>query len=490
MNASKKLLLNSSVYILLGFLTPAVNFILLPIYTNYLIAEDYALITQSALIQSVFMSILGFGVNIAFTKYYYNNYNNSEKLDELYSTTILSMFFTSFTIIILISLIGEWLIGISFSNNIFTFWDYGIYSVLIALIFNMQTLTLAFYRNKEQAIHYAVIAIVSFLCVSICIYIGVVVLDLKAKGSIVGRFIGISIPVILYYIWYYIKKPFRYSSELNKQMLLYGLPLVPYLILNVILSQADKFAIERYFDMKTLGLYGFGFLIASVNDIFINSLTSALSPQIYKNMKFDNINSNLKIKQLISIYVSLGIIVNIGITVFGTLGIYYLINENYHSVALFFPLLSISYIPRIFFTAYQIPVFFYEKTKVLPFINLFTLIVYIIGFIVLAPILGIYGVCVAAIIIKLSQMASLYLYIRHQKLDKKNNSPFYLYDQYSISIFIFLYIGLWYLFSQNITEEIKILYLLPLFIIVFPYVIFKLKKMMNFNIREFISSRL
>ncbi|HUH75459.1 MAG TPA: oligosaccharide flippase family protein [Chitinophagales bacterium] len=487
MNSSKKLLLNSSIYILLGFLAPAVNFILLPIYTNHLIAEDYALITQSALIQSVFMSILGFGVNAAFTRYYYNSYNDPEKLDELYSTTIISLFFSSFVIILLTSLIGNWLIGVSFSNNIFTYWGYGIYSILIALIFNLQTLTLAFYRNKEQAIHYAVIAIVSFLCVSICIYIGVVVLDLKAKGSIVGRFIGISIPVILYYIWYYIKKPFRYSSELNKQMLLYGLPLVPYLILNVILSQADKFAIERYFDMKTLGLYGFGFLIASVNDIFINSLTSAISPQIYKNMKIDTEDSNKKIQQLIKIYVYLGIIVNIGITIFGTLCIYYLINKNYQSVALFFPLLSLSYIPRIFFTAYQIPVFYYEETKVLPFINLFTLIVYIIGFIALAPILGIYGVCIAAIIIKASQMVSLYLFIKHKKLDKKNGSLFQLKDEYVVSLVIFIYIGFWYLISQNMAYQTKFLYLLPLFFTIFPYVVYKTIKTTSFKISDILS---
>lgn len=487
MNDTKKLLFNSSIYILLGFLTPAVNFILLPIYTNHLIAEDYALITQSALIQSVFMSILGFGVNVAFTRYYFNNYKDSKKTEELYSTTIISIFLSSTIIIILVTLIGDWLMKISFANKVFTFWDYGIYSILIALMFNMQTLTLSFYRNKEKAIHYAIIAIVSFLCVSLCIYIGVVVLDLKAKGSIVGRFIGITIPVLAYYIWYYFKNPFTYSSELNKKMLLYGLPLVPYLLLNVILSQADKFAVERYFDLKTLGLYGFGFLIASVNDIFINSINAAISPQIYKNMKIDTESSNNKIKQLVKLYVSLGIIINIGITIFGSLGIYYLINKNYQSVALFFPLISLSYIPRIFFTAYQLPIFYYEKTKVLPFINFLTLIIYIIGFITLAPTLGIYGVCVAAIIIKLSQMFSLYVYIRRIKLDKINGSIFQLKEEYLVSLVIFAYVILWYAFTQNISEQSKFLYLLPLFFTTVPYVFYKMIKIMNFRIGDLLS---
>lgn len=86
--SSQKIFSNSIIYIFLGFLTPAINFILLPIYTSYLETEDYALITQSSIIQSVFTTIIGLGLNAAYTRFYYDSYNDLNKKEELYSTAI------------------------------------------------------------------------------------------------------------------------------------------------------------------------------------------------------------------------------------------------------------------------------------------------------------------------------------------------------------------------------------------------------------------
>lgn len=482
--SSKKTLLNSLIYIILGFLAPAVNFILLPIYTHYLEAQDYALITQSALIQSVFVNILGFGINAAFARYFFDFYKEPEKLDELYSTTIISYLISGSVIIAVFSVIGEWILDISFSNKVFTYWGYGFFSVSTALMANLQLISLSYYRNQEKALNYAVLAIMFFLSVASCIYIGVVVMELKAKGSIVGRFVGTLIPIMLYVIWFYRKRSIKYSVLLNKQMLIYGLPLVPYLLLNVVLDQADKYAVERFFDMTILGLYGFGFLIASVNDIFINSINAALSPQVYKNLGSDEIADLTKVRKLINIYVSAGVAINIGITVAGALGIHYLLNDNYKPVAAFFPLLSLAYIPRVFFTAYQMPVFYNKQTRVMPFINMLTLVVYVIGFIIAAPVLGIYGVCIATILIKLTQMVSLYLFIRRKKMDVRRVSIFELRNEYIISLLLFVYMGTWYIVSPQLGEEYRFLWLVPLLFTALPYLGIRILQVSGINIRE------
>jgi len=474
---------NSLIYILLGFLTPAVNFILLPLYTHYLETQDYALITQSTLIQNIFANILGFGVNTAFVRYFYDCYKDPEKLEKLYSTTILSYLLSGSAVIGIFSIIGEWVLGISFSNNIFTYWGYGIFSISTALIYNLQAVSLSYYRNQEKAIHYAMLAVMFFLCVASCIYIGVVVLDFKAKGSIIGRFIGSLIPVVLYLIWYYSKHKIQYSSILNRKLLVYGLPLVPYLLLNVLLTQADKFAIERFFDMSVLGLYGFGFLIASVNEIFINSINSAISPQIYKNMGADTPNSNNTVRKLMSAYVSVGLAVNIGITVAGALGIHYLINEKYKAVAAFFPLLSLSYIPRIYYTAYLMPIFYSKQTKVLPAINLFALFVSFISLVGLAPTIGLYGVCIACILIQFTQMLSAFIFIRFRGIVNSSNSPFLLTTEYIVSGLIFVYITAWY-WLTDAADSYRYLWLAPIFIVVFSFLSMRALKLTGIRLNR------
>ncbi|MCO5233145.1 MAG: oligosaccharide flippase family protein [Chitinophagales bacterium] len=461
-----KLLFNSAIYIILGFLSPAINFILLPIYTKYLEPSDYALITQSTMIQSLFANFLGFGVATAFSRFYYDYYKDKEKLNEIYSTALVSHFISGGIVILLFSIIGDWVIQFSFKNNIFTYWQWGIFSILTALIYNIQSVALNYYRNQEKAIHYAVLAVLFFLSVATSIYIGVVILETKARGSIVGRFIGTLIPIIIYLIWYYSKHPIKYNRIFNKNMLLYGLPIVPYTILNVLIDQADRFTIERLFDMRFLGLYGFGFLIASVNEIFLNSLNSAISPQVYRKMIEIDLDSNRKsIIKLMSIYISTGIIVNIAITTIGTIGIYYLLNEEYRPVAAFFPLLSIAFIPRVFYTAYMMPALYNKNTKIMPVINIVTFIISIVLFISLSRIIGIYGICITVISIKTIQMILMHTYITHKKLHSKQQPLYSLNLEKIISILFFTYIGIWYLLSNQLDDSYKYLLLFPVFLI-------------------------
>lgn len=457
-----KIFTNSFIYIFLGFLTPAVNFLLLPIYTSILEAEDYALITQSSLIQSFATNIIGYGVNSAFSRYFYDYYKDKSALHNLYSTALISYLLTGLVTVICFSLIGELSIDLIFKNDIFTYWEYGIYSIMTGWFYNLQTVTLTYFRNQEKAISYAIAAIFFFLSVAGSIYIGVVILEQQAKGSILGRFFGSFIPVALYLIYYYLRNKPGYSLKLNKEMLVYGLPIVPYMLLNVFLAQVDKLAIERFLDIKALGLYGFAFLIASINDIFINAVNSAVTPQIYRtlaNLESDNKNES-KLKLLMNSYISSGLFVNIGISVAGAIGVHYFTNEKYNIVAPYIILLSIAYIPRVFFTNYTISLFYYKKTKILPVLNLTSLLISIITLVVLIPLLGITGACIARIIIMTSQAFFALIYIKRHGYFRPDSMNYNA--QYIITILVSLYITLWFILPAIQSDSHKYFYLLPL----------------------------
>lgn len=459
--STKKLLSNSIIYIALGFLTPAINFILLPVYTKYLDAEDYALIAQSAVVQAIFANIIGLGVNSAFTRYFYDYYKDPQALNRLYSTAIVSYLLTGTIFLGIFSLIGTWVFDVSFKNDVFNYWEYGVYSIIIAWIANIQTLTLGYYRNKEKAINYAVWSVVFFLSVALSIYIGVVLLDYKAKGSIIGRFIGSAVPILAYVAYYFYKNRIEYSNLLNKKMILFGLPMIPYLFLNAILAQADKFAVERFFDLKILGLYSFGFLISSVNDIFINSLSSAVNPQIYKNLKNEDPKDDPAIRKLFKGYVSVGILVNIGITIAGTLGIVLFIDEKYSSVAYFFPLLSVAYLFRLFYTAYIIPIVYKKQTRVLPFINVITFVFTVLFLLGAIPLAGLIGVCIARILIQFVQMFTTIVILKRRKMFNSRHLDFKF--EYLMTTVVFAYIIIWYALispQPSITEYMTLIPLL------------------------------
>jgi O-antigen/teichoic acid export membrane protein len=481
MTKSKKLLINSLVYVGLGFLTPAVNFLLLPIYTQFLDAEDYALITQSALIQSIFANLLGFGVNTAFARYFYDYYKDESALKELYSTALLSFLLTGLVTIGVFSLMGEWAIGITFKNDIFTFWEYGIYAILTAWFYNIQSVTLSYYRNQEKAGAYAFMSVLFFFGVVSSILAGVVFFEMKAKGSIIGRAFGSFLPVLCYMIWYFIRNKVSYSGLMNRKMILFGLPVVPYLLLNALLSQVDKFAVERYLDLALLGIYGFGFLIASVNDIFINALNSALSPQIYKSLKNEESSSNLTLGVLMKLYVSAGILVNLCVSILGAIAVHYLLNDKFNTVAPFLILLSLAYIPRVFYTNYAITIFHHKKTKMLPLLNVAALVVSAISLFALTPLWGLYGACIARILILGTQMVFALYYIKTR--------GFYIKDvmnyshEYGLTLLSSAYIALWFFLPAVQVSDAKYLLLLPLFVVGFGFLvnrIYSLYKVLRF----------
>lgn len=443
MSQAKRLLTNSVIYVLLGMLAPAVHFILLPIYTIYLDAEDYALITQAGIIQNIATNVIGFAVNSAFARYFFDYYKDKVELEKLYSTALISYLITGFALIAAFSVVGEWLIGIAFKNDIFTYWGYGVFSMLSAWMMNIQNVSLTFYRNSEKALQYAFLSVIFFLSVAGSIFYGVVVLELKALGSVVGRFIGAAIPVMAYLIWYFRKNKFQFSIELNKKMMLFGLPVVPYLLINALLTQTDKYVIERFFDLQLLGLYGFGYLIATSNELFINALNSAISPQIYKGMGDKGALESGRVVNLIRIYVVSGLLMNTLVTVVGTLGLEYLVNEKYRATASFFPLLSAAYIPRIFYTSFTMSILYNKKTNILPTVNILTLILGIAILLVLTPVLGIYGACTAAIGIQVIQMTVAFIFLKKYSLF--NRRYFQLQLESISAVIIFAYLAIWYM---------------------------------------------
>ncbi len=443
MTSSKKILINSIIYIVLGFLSPAINFILIPIYSNHLSSSDYALIAQSALIQSVFGNILGIGVNGAFNRYFYESYKDPTQLQKLYSTSIISIVASSLSIMLLFSLIGSWFFKIIFKNDVFTYWEYGLFSITIAFLSIIQTLTLSYFRNSENAKKFAFWSIAYFLFAALCIYIGVVILDLKAKGSIYGRLIGLAVPVVLYICIYYHKNKIYFIKSINNKLIIFGLPLVPYLFLNSFLGQADKYAVERFFNLELLGLYSFGFLISSVNEIFINALASALNPQIFKYLQEGNTAYDKNVLALYRVYILLGILFNIGITVLGTFGILLFINDSFKEVAYFFPLLSVAYLFRIFYNVYTVNIIYHKKSNFLPVINIITLIFTVLFLIGLINFAGLIGVCIARIIIQAIQMLTTVVMLKNKKLYQENHYSFFY--EYATTAIILIYVTLWYI---------------------------------------------
>ncbi|HKO79456.1 MAG TPA: oligosaccharide flippase family protein [Chitinophagaceae bacterium] len=432
---TKKVLANSIIYVILGFLAPAVNFFLIPIYTRELSTADFGIITLANIIVSVLVNLMGLGLVGAFARFYYEELSDRGNQLKLFSTTLFGMLIAGLVIGLVFYITGQQLLSSLFTNRSFTIESYGIFVIFTALGMNIQTLVQALYRNDENVKLYTIWSIVFFLTVVIGVYSGVVILQKGALGSVGGRMWGTIIPVLVFLVAFFTKYPPAFNRKMAVSMLNYGWPLVIYLMLSLAFNSVDKVMVERYFkDLSVLGVYGFAFLIASVMEIFLNAINSAVNPQVYRLLKENTPDASKQVNQLLKMVVLTMLLLLLGLIVVAAPAITWFIKLDYQEAVLYLPLLFIAYIPRIYFTIYSIPLFYFNKTRVLPWISAVSFIAGLLLSILFIPVWGIYGICVAVLLTRAVQCVLAYYTTRYFKLPSAK--AFSMKSTYVFSIII------------------------------------------------------
>ncbi|HBC3570197.1 TPA: hypothetical protein KDZ96_001109 [Vibrio parahaemolyticus] len=163
--------------------------------------------------------------------------------------------------------------------------------------------------------------------------------------------------------------------------IIFGLPLIPSLLINSIRTTIDRYYILGGFDLSTMGLYAGVYQIASLIMIFSASLVKTYSPSImesYVNQDFNKVR-NLILKSS-GIILILSFFVNFFLYEFG----YLLLSDTPSYKIQIFSFLSWVFcfqsISSFFTSYYQ----FFDKTRLILFINLVSLFFYYVFVVYLA----------------------------------------------------------------------------------------------------------
>lgn len=406
---------NTFIYLLLGFLSPALNFLLIPLYTQYLTPEHYGLIVISTIMQAILTNIIGIGIGASYQRFYFDHHDNEEYWRILMNTCVFINIFSAFAVAILLFFTGDFLILKFFNEPHFTMSRFGWWVLLTTISSVLQVLLLAEYRNQERADKYSIFSAAFFLCSVLGIFIGVVVLKKGAEGSIIGRSIGTFIPVFLYFIYYYSRRKFQINLKLTSSLISYGYPIMIYVLLTYLYNNVDRMIVSKYFDSNILGLYGFATSIAMATEIFVTAMNNTFKPKIYKQMKDidqPEVLKEIRLNYQYIFYIMLFILISC--IAFSMPAVKMFINENYHSAIIWLPLLFVSYISRIYYIVYAVPIFYYKKTKVMMPITVITLLSTVGFSILFMSMIGIYALIIVSFLSNLIQVISCIIYAKKQ----------------------------------------------------------------------------
>lgn len=284
-NKIKPLIKDCGIYGSFNVLSQAVGFILIPLYTRYLTPAHYGTLE---IVQTTFLFLsifFGLGMSSALVRYY-GFYPNQKDKNEVFNTAFFFIMFVSVVLsIILISFSSK--ISLILLGNI----EYGVFfkiSFLTLFFYNTYLIPFALFRVKNESLKYSLLSLCGvFLRLCLAIYlVGVL------KKGILGILIAESTAALAITISciFSIRKDisFRFSTSYLKDLLYFGLPLIPANLGMVILAGSDRYFLEHFSNLQEVGLYALGCKLAAIMTLVIGAFQLSWGPFLFSIEKEKN----------------------------------------------------------------------------------------------------------------------------------------------------------------------------------------------------------
>lgn len=473
----KKLLKHSSIYGFGSILGKAVGFFMIPIYTHYLTPLDYGVFELLDLTVTILGILVGMGIGSAILRFYYY-YELQEDKYEVISTALIII-----TLVVSISVALCILAASEISSFVFGSIQYSYFLQLVLISFfftTIATIPESFLRAEQKSTIYTSITVGTLILnLSLNIYF-IVVLKIGLLGilyaSVLMRFLNMVVNLSVCIP----KIKFRVSLVKLKEMLKFGIPLMPANFGLFILNFADRFILKHFSNLEDVGLYSLGYKFAfMISLLIISPFTMIWQAQMFEISKKRNAK---EIFSRFLTYFSLVVITAAFVLSIFIKDIISLIAPpNFNSAYKVVPIISLGYVFYGFYYFFQVGILLEKKTKFLGFAVLFSALSNIILNILLIPIFGAMGAGIAALLSFL--FISLSTYIFSQKLYKINYEFKRILKTLSVAIFLFILLLFLDTDSLLLNILVKIIFVIVFYVILYVAKFFKddeVKKIKNF----------
>lgn len=394
-NTQSSFVKNFGIYTISSYVNKAIPFLLLPLMTNYMSTDDYGETTMFLALTSLIMSIIGWGIDGALLRKYYEVPKN--KISNIIGNYLILLMGSSLVIYVVLLLSGNKLekyIGVS--NLYFPLAIvFSVFSIVCACVnavhqAERKPMVYAFFTNSWTLVN-ALLSILFVVCLE--------------RGAL-GRILGITISAVvigligLFLIRREVGIDFSVKkSILKEELVVFGIPLLPMNLKGTILEFTDRIFIANIISVSASGIYAVGNQFALVVDVFVRSMALALTPWIYEKLRQSNQKAKHDIVRLV--YLLGGAIVLISTLWYfiAQLGLKMFINEAYWDARAYLGWLILS---KAFIGMQLIMVnfiYYTKKTNMYALISFITIILNICLNYLFALHLGAIGVAQATVMV-------------------------------------------------------------------------------------------
>lgn len=272
-NEKISLFLRGSVALVISnVLLKAMNFFLLPLYTENLTPEMLGISDSVSTIIGFLTPLLIMGLDSAYSAFYFDK-NDDERAKKVYSTL-------SYTFAI-IGLIPILLIAFSkqISELLLKNRDY-YFAIIIALI----TISLNIWympkslelRLKNKMTLFSINTIASSTLLLVLNVVFVTILKIGVYSLLLSSLIVAAFQlVLLSFLTGYLPEFYYFDVTLLKEMLRFSLPIVPTCVMIWVLTLSDRYVLLHYCGENSVGQYGIGSRFANLLNVVVSAVNMA-----------------------------------------------------------------------------------------------------------------------------------------------------------------------------------------------------------------------
>lgn len=258
----KKLASHSVIYGMGRYLDKFIGFLLIPLYTRYLVPADYGILALLGIVSSLGFIFLNLGQSSALFRSYFDHDAEEGRQTVISTATLLTLSYC-LPFLLLCALYARDISVLLLGDPRYMGLVMLVGVTIVARVF--LRIPFALLRAQEKSLRYSVLSaakgflqIVLTLVFVVALGHGVFGVLLGALGSEVA-FCLILVPGMLWAI-----RKWRFSRQTARDLFSFGFPLVPAGVAGFVLDLSDRYFLKLYGTLHDVGLYSLGYRLGEI----------------------------------------------------------------------------------------------------------------------------------------------------------------------------------------------------------------------------------
>ncbi|AZL86075.1 polysaccharide biosynthesis protein [Aliivibrio salmonicida] len=393
------LLKGARVYLVSNILNAIIPFLLLPILTRYLSPAEYGQIAMFQTLLAGIGTFIGLNAVGAAERKFYDGDVSETVLKEFNGSCMQILAVSSVLVFICIALFQQQL---SEFLAIPTSWVLA--AVGISILGFISRIRLGQWQIRNQAKLFGMLQVSSSLINMLLSILFVVVLEQGAEGRIDAQVITGLIATMVALAWLYKDNLLQvrlWRPTYIKEVLAFGVPLMPHSIGGVLLNLYDRFVINQQLGIVDVGIYMVAVQLSSAMLIVFDAINKAYVPWLFERLKHNDAQEKQKIVKNTYIYmVSILLLAGLAFWI-GPLFITLIAGDKYKAAGEIIGWLCLGQAFSGMYLMVTNYIFFSKKTSYLACITIIAGLINVILLFVFAKQFGLVGVAMAFTLSKL-----------------------------------------------------------------------------------------